>query len=98
MALTGPHAACFADGKHGDGDVLRRIVAEHAADSDIYTFLPVAPDDVIRIGLELEAEAHQVTSRTACAVPRLGCEELGGQSGTEESFVEHGPVEAQEVA
>ena len=62
----------LADGQYGEGDVLRRIVAEHAADSDVYAFLPVAPDDVIRIRLELEAEAHQVTSRTACAVPRLG--------------------------
>src|SRR5215207_5407143 len=61
----------FADGQHGEGDVLPRIVAKHAADSDVHPFLPVAPQDVIRMGLELEAEAHQVTPRTTCAMPRL---------------------------
>ena|SRR5215218_9550385 len=66
--------------------------------SDVYAFLPVALDDVIRIRLELEAEAHQMAPRPACAVPRLGREELSGSNWTKEASLSHGLVEAQEVA
>ena len=85
----------LADGQDGEGDVLHRVVAEHAADSDVYTFLPVAADGDIRIRLELEAETLQVLPGTPFAVPRLGREEFGGQSGPEKASVRHRPVEAQ---
>ena len=65
----------LADGQDGEGDVLRRIVAEHAADSDVYAFLPTAADDVIRIRLELEAGPIMLSP-----APRALCLALGDRS------------------
>src|SRR5207247_9726082 len=93
-----PPRRVLADGQHGYGDVRDRIVTEDAADSDVDPFLPVGLHDVIGVPLELEPEAHHVIPRTACTVPFLRREELGGQSGTEEAPCGHGPVEAQEIA